>query len=46
MARAPRPVEWLAQTASVRAGRMPEAESNGVRYLKIPLQIAGPNDTE
>lgn len=31
---------------NIRAGRLPEAESNGVRYLKIPLQIAGPNDTE
>ena len=22
---------------NIRAGRLPEAESNGVRYLKIPL---------
>jgi hypothetical protein len=22
---------------NIRAGRMPEAEDNGVRYLKIPL---------
>jgi glyoxylase-like metal-dependent hydrolase (beta-lactamase superfamily II) len=24
---------------NIRAGRLPEAESNGVRYLKIPLQL-------
>lgn len=26
----------------VRAGRLPEAESNGMRYLKIPLRMAQP----
>ena len=31
---------------NIRAGRLPEAESNGVRYLKIPLQFAGRNDSQ
>ena len=26
--------------ANIRAGRLPEAESNGVRYLKIPIKIS------
>ena len=25
--------------ANIRAGRLPEAESNGVRYLKIPIRL-------
>jgi len=24
---------------NIRAGRLPEAESNGVRYLKIPVSL-------
>jgi len=24
---------------NVRAGRFPEAEANGVRYLKIPIKV-------
>ncbi|WP_159918154.1 MBL fold metallo-hydrolase [Pantoea sp. 18069] len=27
---------------NIRAGHLPEAESNGVRYLKIPLRLADP----
>ena len=27
---------------NIRAGRLPEAESNGMRYLKIPLRMAQP----
>jgi len=26
--------------ANIRAGRLPEAESNGVRYLKIPIKLS------
>jgi glyoxylase-like metal-dependent hydrolase (beta-lactamase superfamily II) len=26
--------------ANIRAGRLPEAESNGVRYLKIPIRLS------
>ena len=26
---------------NIRAGRFPEAESNGVRYLKIPVKLRG-----
>jgi hypothetical protein len=25
---------------NIRGGRLPEAEANGVRYLKIPLRLA------
>jgi hypothetical protein len=28
---------------NTRAGRLPEAESNGMRYLKIPLRMAQPD---
>jgi hypothetical protein len=27
--------------ANIRAGKLPEAESNGVRYLKIPVTLDG-----
>lgn len=31
---------------NIRAGRLPTAESNGVRYLKIPVQLATPAPPE
>ncbi len=29
--------------ANIRAGKLPEAESNGVRYLKIPVTLDEPS---
>lgn len=32
---------WPSIQANIRAGKLPEAESNGVRYLKIPVTLEG-----